>query len=64
MDILKEHIDSYKKQHPNAENPMNFLHSFGEKKVLDMLKNANGRMLKVERENGVLDGGKLTYVNQ
>jgi hypothetical protein len=58
---LFELVDQYRKLHPNAENPLNFFNALGEERLIEALKNANGKELEFIQPNvkDKIDGGRL-----
>jgi len=61
MKELFELADQYRKLHPNAENPMNYFNALGEQRLIEALKNANGKILVFIEPNVTdeIDGGRL-----
>jgi hypothetical protein len=57
-------VSEYMLLHPNAENPENWDYVIGIKKIVEFLKNANGREIEFVLSNNTsrLDGGYLRYI--
>jgi len=55
-------IDEYKKQHPNAESPENWMMQFDLETLIEMLENANGKQISVIETPEQDDGGILIYI--
>lgn len=65
MDELQKLVAEYEANRlPDDEGVMTFLYTAGEDRLIEMLKNANGRKIEVRYPGGeVLDGGQLFYVD-
>lgn len=64
MDELQKLVAEYETNRlPGEESAMTFLYTGGEDRLLEMLRNANGRKIQVRYPSvEVLDGGTLAYV--
>ena len=64
MDKLEKLLNEYLELHPNAETPLNYYNLLGEDKLIEVLKNSNGRQIKwIESFTGdILDGGEIQYI--